>query len=180
MDIDKINALYYQSKNKLLKENAPVASAPQEYVVHYKTQQGTDAKNTVSLNQLSDRIKYFLQKGLTITGVSLVQQSENNEDTNQLSRSENEAIYDLQQQKSGYSKFALDYSEGATFGNNLLAVYGIGKRGRMWLTDFQNDAGEPLAREKIENILKKVGLSKLIDRIPSDYGSSEGFKGTHA
>lgn len=118
MDIDKINQLYYQHKNKLLKE-----------------------------------------------------QSFSSEDV---------AISDIQNQKGMYSKFALDYSQGATFGNNLLSVYGIGKRGRVWLTDFQDNAGNPLAREKIENILKKVGLSKLINHIPTDYNSSEGFKGTHA
>jgi hypothetical protein len=60
-----------------------------------------------------------------------------------------------------------------------LALYGIGKRGRVWLTSFDNN-GEPMSKEEILNVLNQVGLGKLASEIPADYSSEEGFKGTHS
>lgn len=84
----------------------------------------------------------------------------------------------IEAQKDGYRRFDIDYSQGMTFSNNLLALYGIGKR-RNWLTDFEYH-GEPMPKEMIIQILNHVGLGKLANQIPSDYTSEEGFKGTHA
>ncbi len=89
------------------------------------------------------------------------------------------AIADIEAQKDMYKKFEIDYSQGATFSNNLLALYGIGKRGRNWLTSFEN-YGEPMSKEEIVDVLNKVGLGKLANQIPADYSSGEGFQGTHA
>jgi hypothetical protein len=87
---------------------------------------------------------------------------------------------DIEAQKAMYRNFEIDYSKGATFSNNLLALYGVGKRGTVWLTSFENDGGEPMSKEEIIATLNKVGLGKLSSEIPSDYESGEGFKGTHA
>lgn len=88
-------------------------------------------------------------------------------------------VADIEAQKDMYQKFEIDYSKGVTFSNNLLALYGIGKRGRQWLTSFDNN-GEPMSKEEIINVLNQVGLAKLSSQIPSDYNNEEGFKGTHA
>jgi hypothetical protein len=88
-------------------------------------------------------------------------------------------VYDIEAQKDGYKRFELDYSRGMTFSNNLLALYGIGKRGRNWLTAFEYH-GEPMPKEMIIQVLKHVGLSKLISHIPEDYSSEQGFQGSHA
>lgn len=88
-------------------------------------------------------------------------------------------VADIEAQKDMYRDFEIGYSKGATFSNNLLALYGIGKRGRQWLTSFEN-YGEPMSKEEIIAVLNQVGLSKLANEIPADYSSEEGFKGTHA
>jgi hypothetical protein len=92
----------------------------------------------------------------------------------------NNVVADIEAQKDQFTKFDIDYSQGATFGNNLLALYGIGKRGRVWLTAFETIGGEPMSKEEIVNVLNQVGLGKLASKIPADYSSEEGFKGTHA
>lgn len=88
-------------------------------------------------------------------------------------------IGDIEDQKDGYRRFDIDYSQGMTFRNNLLALYGIGKRGPVWLTAFEYH-GEPMSKDMIIQILNHVGLGKLANRIPADYSSEEGFQGTHA
>ena len=87
---------------------------------------------------------------------------------------------DIEAQKAMYRNFEIDYSKGATFSNNLLALYGVGKRGPVWLTSFEDGGGEPMSKEEIIATLNKVGLGKLSSQIPSDYESGEGFTGTHA
>jgi ribosomal protein S13 len=87
---------------------------------------------------------------------------------------------DIEAQKNMYRNFEIDYSKGVTFSNNLLALYGVGKRGPVWLTSFEDRGGEPMSKEEIIATLNKVGLGKLSSEIPSDYESGEGFKGTHA
>jgi hypothetical protein len=87
---------------------------------------------------------------------------------------------DIEAQKAMYRNFEIDYSKGVTFSNNLLALYGVGKRGPVWLTSFEDGGGEPMSKEEIIATLNKVGLGKLSSQIPSDYESGEGFKGTHA
>jgi hypothetical protein len=103
-----------------------------------------------------------------------------NVDENKLKLKENSSVIsDIEAQKDQFKKFEIDYSQGATFANNLLALYGIGKRGRVWLTSFDNN-GEPMSKEEILNVLNQVGLGKLASEIPADYSSEEGFKGTHS
>lgn len=90
------------------------------------------------------------------------------------------AIADIEAQKGMYKNFEIDYSQGATFSNNLLALYGIGKRGPVWLTSFENN-GEPMSKEEIVDVLNKVGLGKLANQIPNNYDSdAQGFQGSHA
>jgi hypothetical protein len=87
--------------------------------------------------------------------------------------------YDIEQQKEGYRKFDIDYSQGKTFSNNLLALYGVGNRGRQWLTAFEvHDS--PMPKDMIVQILKHVGLGRLVNYIPADYAGEEEFQGTHA
>jgi hypothetical protein len=87
--------------------------------------------------------------------------------------------YEIEQQKDGYRMFDIDYSQGMTFGNNLLALYGVGRRGRHWLTAFELH-GNPMSKDMIIQILKHVGLRKLVNLIPADYTGEEEFQGTHA
>jgi len=105
-----------------------------------------------------------------------------NIDGNQFKLTENSVqntIDDIEGQKDMYNRFEIDYSRGLTFSNNLLALYGIGKRGPVWLTSFE-DVGEPLSREEIAQILNQTGLARLVKEIPADYDNSQGFQGTHA
>jgi hypothetical protein len=91
-----------------------------------------------------------------------------------------DAISDINAQKGQFSRFAIDYSSGSTFSNNLLALYGIGKRGPVWLTDFGDSNGDPLPKKEIIDVLTRVGLTRYISDIPHNYTSDGGFKGSHA
>lgn len=90
-----------------------------------------------------------------------------------------DVIYAIEEQKEGYRRFDIDYSKGMTFSNNLLALYGMGRRGPVWLTDFELH-GNPMPKDMIIKILKHTGLGKVVHLIPDDYEGGGEFKGTHA
>ncbi|NBW16359.1 MAG: hypothetical protein EBR82_51095 [Caulobacteraceae bacterium] len=100
---------------------------------------------------------------------------EDNEET--LSTAQQTVISDIQAQKDIYNKFDIDYSQGLTYSNNVLALYGINKGRRMLLSDFANNEENPMPLNEIITVLKKVGLSQLISRIPRDYQGGE-FQGS--
>ena len=68
---------------------------------------------------------------------------------------------DIEAQKAMYRNFEIDYSKGVTFSNNLLALYGVGKRGPVWLTSFEDGGGEPMSKEETLLYLKKTWMAKM-------------------
>lgn len=80
----------------------------------------------------------------------------------------------------GVRRFELDYSQGMTFRNNLLALYGYQRGRKVWITAFEDYNGDPMPRQEIIAALQYAGLQNLIKDIPDDYDSGQGFQGTHA